>query len=155
MSEIQRSGKWNPGGGRWLDVIAVTAVVGYARTSTSATPFITLAEGADWTRIYTTPGTLQYRVSSELTDNGPLYTVEIKGFSPDDSPAKSDALDALFRQGKFIVRFTDNSGLVRIAGTPVEYMAFSDDFSTDADVPGARGYSLNLKGTLTQRPAYA
>src|SRR5438874_1033897 len=97
MSEIARTGKWNPGGGRWLEVVPTAFVTDYVRASTNATPVITLAAGHDWTRIYCTPETLQYKISREFNDNGPVYTVEVKGFSADDNSQKSDALDALFR----------------------------------------------------------
>ena len=152
MSEIARTGKWNPGGGRWLEIVPLAYVSTYARPSLTSTPTITLLAGKDWTRIYCSPETLQYRVSREITANGPLYTVEIKGFSPDDSPTKADALDRLFTEERFLVRFCDNSGLIRVAGSPVEYLSLGDEFSTDVTVGGSRGYSLDLKGTLTQRP---
>ncbi|UHG93450.1 hypothetical protein [Spirosoma oryzicola] len=150
MSEIARSGKWNPGGGRWLDVVAAVGV-----EPTQVPGAITFKAGFDWTRIYCTQGTLQYRMGSQHTDNGRLYSFEIKGFSPDDNAVKSAAIDALFAYEKLIVRFTDNSGLVRIVGLPDEALTFSHELGTDPDVPGQRGYDLNLKGTSTQRSAYA
>lgn len=155
MSEIARTGKWNPGGGRWLELVPITSVSGYSRISLTASPTITLTDGASWTRIYCSPETLQYRLSGEDTDNGDLYTIEIKGFSPDDSSSKAQAIDQLFRAKRCLARFCDNSGLIRLAGTPVEHLLFSYELGTDAAVSGSRGYSLSLKGTLTQRPAYA
>ncbi len=155
MSEITRSGKWNPGGGRWLELLPAVFVASYVRASLSAAPVITLIPGASWSKIYCTPGTLQYRLGAKHSDNGPVYTLEVRGFSADDSPEKAAALDFLFLHVQFLVRFCDNAGLIRLAGTPVESLELSYELDTDADVPGSRGYSLTLEGQLSQRPAYA
>lgn len=155
MIEIARTGKWNPGGGRWLELLPATGVASYNRPSPSAAPQITLRAGFDWTRIYCSPETLQYRLSGDETDNGDLYTLEIKGFSPDDSPTKALAIIALLRAKKHLIRFCDNAGLIRLTGTPVESLQFSYDLATDPNVAGSRGYALALKGTLTTPPAYA
>lgn len=155
MIEIARTGKWNPGGGRWLEIVPIALVSAYSRPIPTATATITLIDNADWTRIYCTPETLQYRISAADSDNGDIYTVEIKGLSLDDTPAKAAAIDALFLKKKCIVRFTDNDKLVRIAGTPVEYLQFSYELDTDSTTLGSRAYSLSFKGTLTKRPAYA
>ncbi|GAB2571913.1 hypothetical protein [Spirosoma areae] len=152
--EIARTGKWNPGGGRWLEVVPAALVSAYSRASATSTPVITLKSGASWTRIYCSPQSLQYRLSSDFTDNGPLFTLEIKGFSPDDNAQKAQALDTLFQREKCLVRFCDNSGLIRLAGTPVEALELNYQLGTDDQVAGQRGYSLTLKGTLTLRPGY-
>lgn len=138
MTEIARSGKWNPGGGRWLELL----------------PLALLSSG-QWTRIYCSPETLLYRDSASATDNGKLHTTEIKGYSPDDSPAKAAAIESFLSYEKCLARFCDNQGLVRLAGTASEPLSFSYELTTDTEVAGSRGYSLALSGTLTTPPTYA
>lgn len=94
-------------------------------------------------------------MSAEQPDNGPIYTFEIKGDSLDDTSAKAAAIDSLFLYEKFLVRFTDNNGLVRIIGTPTQALTFTYDLDTDKSITAGRSYSLNFKGTSTQRSAYA
>lgn len=154
MSEIARTGKWNPGGGRWLDIVPAYGVASYGRASLASAPQITFRPGFGWSRIYCTPGTLQYRERTGRDDNGLTYQLDLKGFSPDDSPTKRSQLESLLRYGRMLVRFCDNQGLIRTAGTPVETLDFDFELATDADVPGSRGYSLTLTGTSTLPPAY-
>lgn len=154
MSEITRTGKWNPGGGRWLEVVAAVGVASYLRPTPSTTPVITLRDGFAWTRIYCTEQTLQYRQSCDHTDNGPLYSFDIKGESLDDTPQKASGIDTLFAFEKFLVRFTDCDGLVRIAGSPTQALTFSYDLDTGKTVTDGRSYSLAFKGTSTLRSAY-
>lgn len=139
MTEIARSGKWNPGGGRWLELLPAGLV----------------SSGADWTRIYCAAETLLYRDSAAVTDNGKLHSIEIKGFSPDDSASKAAGIDSILSYEKCLARFCDNQGLVRLAGTIAEPLTFSYELTTDTDVAGSRGYLLALSGTLTTPPTYA
>jgi hypothetical protein len=152
---VARTGKWNPGGGKWLDVAVAIGIASYTRPTPASIPLITFSPNFDWIRIYCSDETLQYRQSSEPSDNGPLYTVEIKGFSPDDNFAKAATIDALLYYEKLLVRFTDRNGLVRIAGTKNQPLTFSYELDTDKTTTGQRGYSLNFSGESTQRGAYA
>ncbi len=154
MSEIARSGKWNPGGGRWLEVIPAFGIATFSRLSVGGAPIIALKSGFDWTRIYCTPGTIGYKEAAERVDNGNTYQYDIKGFSPDDSLAKRQALEHLFSFERVLVRFCDNSGLLRVAGSPVEFLTFAYELGTDTDVPGQRGYALRFTGLTTQPAAY-
>ena len=155
MSEIARSGKWNPGGGRWLEIVPCSAVAAYTRPASAIAPAtITLKPGFSWTRIYCTPGTIGYKEKPDRNDNGRIYEFDIIGFSPDDSPAKRQALENLFLPEGILCRFCDNQGLIRVAGTPDQFLTFTFDLETDTDVPGKRGYSLQLSGTTTQPAAY-
>ena len=139
MTEIARSGKWNPAGGRWLELL----------------PAPLATSGGQWTRIYCSPETLLYRDSASYTDNGKLHAVDIKGYSPDDSPAKAAAIESILSYEKCLVRFCDNQGLIRLAGTQAEPLSFSYELTTDTEVLGSRGYQLALSGTLTTPPSYA
>lgn len=154
MKALERSGRWNPGGGRWLDILSVVGIAAFSLQPIGE-PRITLKSGFAWQRIYCTPGTLSYREQVEITDNGLTYNYSLKGFSPDDSAAKRTALEELLHRGPVLVRFCDNAGLVRLAGTPVQSFLFTYELATDTDVPGSRGYSLTLNGTTTQPAAYA
>ena len=150
MSEIARSGKWNPGGGKWLEVIAASDVASYSRT----TPFVTPKSGAAFTRIYCTPGTLSFTENPSRPDNGLLLTVTIKGFSPDDSAQKAAQMVSLLTAEKVLVRFYDNARLVRLAGSLTEPLTFDYQLGTDSDVPGSRGYQITISGTTTFSALY-
>jgi hypothetical protein len=150
-----RTGKWNPGGGRWLEVIPIDHVSGFVRVG-SAVPTYAILPGHAWIRIYCTEGTLKYQEDpvSPKPDNGDLYDLLIEGFSPDDTKPKGATIDELQRLERVLVRFCDNQGLIRMAGSPTEYVSFSFQFGTDADIAGSRGYVLKLASQTTQRAAY-
>ncbi|WP_234733246.1 hypothetical protein [Tellurirhabdus bombi] len=152
---LDRSGKWNPGGGNYIEVVPAAGVASYLRPSSSSTPVITLREGFAWTRIYCTQGTLQYREVYKDDDQGDLHELDIKGFSPDDSPAKSLSIQNLKQYKRVLVRFRDNARLTRLAGTPIESLLFTYELGTDAEVGGSRGYNLSFSGPLTEPAAYA
>lgn len=154
MTEIARSGKWNPGGGRWLELLPLAGLATYARASLTTPPVLTTVGNFDFVRVYCTQGTIAYREGVEYTDNGKVHSLEIKGFTPYDSEAKAAQLDSLFGYEYFLVRFCDNDGLIRLAGSKEQFLSLSYELGTDADVPGSRGYSLNLQGQFTLRPAY-
>ncbi|WP_128544069.1 hypothetical protein [Larkinella soli] len=151
---LDRSGKWNPGGGSWLEVVPAVAIQEYARSTVAAAPTVTLRSGWTWKRIYCTQGTLQYRDQTKETENGYLHELEIRGFAPDDSAGKAMLIDELLQYRRFLVRFRDNAELTRLAGTPVESLLMEMELGTDSEVPGQRGYQLNFTGTLTAPAAY-
>ncbi|RYC69766.1 hypothetical protein [Spirosoma sordidisoli] len=130
-------------------------MLSYQRPTKTSAPVITLRDGSSWCRIYTTPGTLYYREVPSRTDNGRLYTYEVKGWSPDDNPEKGMALDTLLATERVLVRFCDNKGLQRLAGTPDEFLLFSYEFDTQSDVPDQRGYTITVSGSTTTRAPYA
>lgn len=154
MMAVERSGKWNPGGGRWLELLPVAGVASYSRPSRHATPVLVTKPGFAWTRIYCTPGTLAYQEVTEQTDNGLTYNVDIKGFSPDDAPVKRRTLDQLLAYERVLVRFCDNARLIRQAGSQLEPLNFRYQLGTDADLPGQRGYALTISGTTSQPGVY-
>ena len=146
MSEIARTGKWNPGGGRWLEIVPAIGVV-------SLSP-LQLKTGFSFTRIYCTQGTIAYHEEPTRSDNGLTYDYQIKGFSPDDTKTKRASLDQLLVIERMVCRFCDNSGLTRLAGTAIQPLLFTYKFGTDADVPGSRGYALELAGSTTTPALY-
>ncbi|WP_265990848.1 hypothetical protein [Larkinella insperata] len=151
---LNRTGKWNPGGGRWIEIVPAVALASYTISSVASAPTVVLSPSWSFTRIYCTPGTLQYRESKKNTDNGFLHDLEIKGFSPDDSPDKRAQIENLAQYQTFLVRFQDTAGLTRLAGTKIEPLLLEFELSTDSDVPGSRGYNLSFSGTLTAPAAY-
>jgi|GEM_PF-6832816 len=154
MSALDRNKRWNPGGGHQLELIEATSVTGYSRPTRSAVPTFTLLDGRSFSSIYCTPGTLEYSLEHTETDNGDLYTIEIRGFHPGDDAAREEALSSFLGGKRLMARFTDYAGQSRLAGTPVEYLSLTHKFGTGADVPDSRGYNFSLKGTLTLPPAY-
>ena len=154
MSEIKRSGAWNPGGGRWIEMVPAAWVASYSRSNVDAAPTVILQPGRQWLLIYCSQETLQYREEAAKTDNGDLYSIELKGFSPADDRAKRSALQSVFVYEKMLVRFCDNAGTIRLAGTPTESISLTYTLSTGAAVADKRGYDLDLRGTLTSPVAY-
>lgn len=144
MSDIARSGTNNLAGGRWVEMVAA---VGLTVTGT-------LKPGFSWSRIYCTPGTLSYEMKPGRASNGKTYSFDIKGFSPNDAPAKATAIDLLDTYEHVVCRFCDNMGLKRLVGTADQPLAFSYQFATDPDVPGSRGYQIAVAGTTTTAPVY-
>jgi hypothetical protein len=144
MSEIARSGKNNLAGGRWMEVALAIGL----------TVAGTLKPGFSWTRIYCSLDTLGYEYKTDRVDNGLTYTHDIKGFSPNDAPAKAAALDQLVTYERVVCRFCDNMGVIRLIGTTDQPLFFSYQFGTDTSVPGSRGYQIAIAGTTTTAPVY-
>jgi hypothetical protein len=115
---------------------------------------VQLETGWTWTGIYCTPGTLNYEVTQEMTDNGPLYTHTITGFVPDDDRSRAIDLASLMSFRRHLVRFTDNSGCRRLLGTPVEGLELTYAAATGEDVPNDRGYTVRLQGVTTSPGDY-
>lgn len=154
MSALNRTGRWNPGGGHYLELIDVMFVTGYVRPNGSASPVVTLTPGKVFSPIYCSPDTIAFKQIAQKTDNGDLYQVTITGFSPDDSSEKNHALTGFMQGRRVLVRFRDYAGLSRLAGTDIEGLELSYELGTDPNVGGSRGYALSLTGTLTLPTAY-
>lgn len=155
MSALNRTGRWNPGGGHYLELIDATDVTGFARASAAAKPVVTLRAGKAFSRIYCTPGTLGFNQEHSETDNGDLYAITITGFHPDDDVARNATFTGFLQNHRIVVRFKDYAtGITRLVGSPDQPLSFSYKFSTGEDVPDSRGYTLTIKGTLTQPAAY-
>ena len=149
---LGRQATWNPGGGRSIQIVPTIGVDSFARVGDLVS--LDFQTGYGWNLIYVTPETASFRSVHSQTDDGDIWSVEIRGFSPGDSPAKAKMVADLARFPKHLVRFVDNAGLIRIAGSPTEGLSFSYELSTDEAVAGSRGYTLTLSGTLTAPPAY-
>lgn len=146
MSDIQRIGGYNPGGGNWLELLPVDGIAPTTPGSSSITP----REGYSWSRIYCTEETMSYLDTVTEADNGDLHTIDIKGFSPGDTPAKAKAIELLKVLGPHVVRFRDNARLTRLVGTATEGLKFVYEQKTGDSVADKRGYALSLSGTLTK-----
>ncbi|KAB7728142.1 hypothetical protein F5984_20570 [Rudanella paleaurantiibacter] len=151
---FERSGKWNPGGGRYVEVVPAAGVESYTRASLTAPAAITLRPGFSWQRIYTTPGTLSYQCDQSTDDNGRLWITTVKGFMPDDDVNRGVSMARLAMYITVLVRFVDNNGMKRQAGTPTEGLAFTYIQGTGDDVPNDRGFTFTISGPQTQPPAY-
>lgn len=148
------TGKWNPGGGLYVDVVPLVAVAAFSRSTVALPPTITLRDGWSWTRIYCTPGTLAYKLDQTETENGLLFPTAVRGFHPGDSAQQALDMSRLAGYRRHLVRFRDNTGTTRVAGSQTEALLFTYQFGTAEDVPGDRGYTISLQGDLTQSPSY-
>lgn len=150
---LARPTAWNPGGGRSIQIAPTFGIAALSRDELFLT-LLNFRDGYSWLNIYTTPETLSCEITESDTDNGEIWTVTAKGFYPGDSRQAAATFYQLARMKKHIVRFVDNNGLVRVAGSVSEGLELTYQLTTDEAVSGSRGYSFTLSGTLTSPPLY-
>ena len=88
-----------------------------------------LASGAAFFNGYATAKTLLFEEKEQKTNAGISYLQKISGFYPKITPTVV-SLFTQMRNRKFIVKITDNNGLLRLAGTLEQPLEFGFSLST-------------------------
>jgi len=155
MMDLNYAGGDNPAG---IYLIRCVPVVGVKSLPTPATggPMEVAGPpvfhpGYAWLQLYGTEGTKTYAEEEEETDNGPIWSVSVGLFLPNDSSLVRSNLSQMARH-RYILECQDNSGQWRRLGTQVESLQLKYKFSIGAQVSDRRGATLTFSGTLTQIP---
>lgn len=93
-----------------------------------------------WLDMYATPGTMQYEIDVDDSDNCDIGTIKLIGTTPKLTPVIESILQDLPRH-KYLVRFWDNNRYCRIIGnkqTPVNFKVSSATGATGAASNGSK-----------------
>jgi len=104
---------------------------------------ITLKSGYAWKAGYSAYDSLQFEEEPIESDHGLYFNSTLRGFVPDAA-----AINTLFSEMKgrwFILKITDNDGLIRIVGTLDQPLQFSSHLDTET-ASGQKGHSYAFKG---------
>lgn len=101
---------------------------------------ITVPQSYTWYFGYFEKGNEEIETDTKQTDNGPLHTTEIAFFLPSDDPAHAQTLERI-NEYRFIVKYTDRSGNIKIVGSIENGCMLSYKF---LNRKGNRGYQIKF-----------
>ena len=109
---------------------------------------VTLETDKAWYTAKATPDTLGYKEVSQQSENGTSYKKEFVAFIPSDLPAIANLFSEMENE-RFIIKYTDYEGRVKLVGSIEEPLQFKSDMNTQTDSSGRKGHFITFYGDGT------
>lgn len=121
--------------------------------SGNITSAITLVNEKKWYTAKATADTLGYKEISQNSENGAFYKKELFAFIPSDLPAIANLFSEMENE-RFIIKYTDHEGRIKIVGSIEEPLQFKADMNTQTDASGRKGHFITFYGDGTFKSCF-
>ncbi|MDJ1480264.1 hypothetical protein QNI16_07195 [Cytophagaceae bacterium YF14B1] len=109
------------------------------------TPDILMKSGKVFYSFRPSQGTLGFKEQQKDTKGGAIFTSELKGYVPRDSPELQSALLDMYNR-RLVVIYRDNNGLLKLVGDKNFWLTFEADLDTGTNPTNRNGISFSFKG---------
>ena len=114
---------------------------------------ISVIADKDWILMTAIQDTLEFKEEQTDSNQTEYFTASVNGSVSMDTTSTNAQLN-LMRRLKFILKYTDKNGNIKIVGTPDFPLSFSSGTSTGSNSTQLNGYSFIFKGKIKEKSPF-
>jgi hypothetical protein len=156
LTEINACTAENAGGIAKIECLPIEWILSfplYVTENNEMNTAITLKGGFSWLPIPILVESAGYKEDQSNSDHKSLYNALLSANVPKDISNVSALFNRL-RRHRFIVRYTDKNGFVKIVGTPTYPLAFLSKLSTGNSLSQLNGHTITFSGKLLDKAPF-